>query len=66
MNEQKMHDAVMAILAQAGAGEEPFGLPIAITRGVPTPPLLIEGYKRSMAALWSGKAAAVEMFLCTP
>jgi len=63
---QNTRDAVAAILDQTGGGKEPFGLPIAITREVPTPPLLVEGYKRSMAALWSGQVASVEMFLCAP
>ncbi len=63
---QNTRDAVAAILGQAGGGKEPLGLPIAITREFPTRPLLIEGYKRSMAALWSGQVASVEMFLCAP
>jgi hypothetical protein len=64
--EQQIHDAVTEIMAQVGDGKEPFGLPIAIKRKAPTPPLLVEGYKRSMAVLWSGQVAPVEMFLCSP
>ena len=63
--EQSMRDAVAAILAQADGGKETVGLPIAVARKGPMPPLLIEGYKRSMAALWGG-GASVAMFLCTP
>jgi hypothetical protein len=40
------------------------GLPIAITRGS-KPPLLIEGYKRAMVALWSG-IPALELYFCQP
>src|SRR5579863_7511526 len=63
--EQSTRDIVTAILAQAAGGKAPFGSPIAIAREMPAPPLLIEGYKRSMAVLWSGRAS-VEIYLCTP
>jgi hypothetical protein len=62
--EQGTHDIVATILAQSADGKAPFGLPIAVAREGPAPPLLIEGYKRSMAMLWSGQAAAVAIYLC--
>jgi hypothetical protein len=65
--ERGVRDAVTMILAQTSGGKQAFGLPIAITRkALMMPPLLVEGYKRSMAVLWSGQAVPVEMFLCTP
>ena len=63
--ERDTRDLVTAILAQAAAGKAPYGLPIAVAREAPRLPLLIEGYKRSMAALWSGQAS-VEIYLCIP
>jgi hypothetical protein len=64
-DEQKTRDIVTAIRTQAAGGKAPFGLPIAVAREMPAPPLLIEGYKRAMAALWSGQAS-VEIYLCIP
>jgi hypothetical protein len=63
--EQSTRDIVTAILALAAGGKAPFGFPIAVAREMPAPPLLIEGYKRSMAVLWSGRSS-VEIYLCIP
>jgi len=63
--EESMRAKVVAIQNAARKGQLPIGLPIAIIREGPMTPLLIEGYKRSMAALWSG-AAVIKMFLCHP
>jgi hypothetical protein len=64
--EQGTRDIVIAIMAEAARGRAPVGLPIAVAREVPVPPLLIEGYKRTMAALWSGQDASIEIYLCIP
>lgn len=63
-NEPGIKRNVELMLEQSRSGKEPHGLPIAISRE-PMPPLLIEGYKRAMVALWAGHSS-IEMYLCTP
>lgn len=62
--EQELRESVRAI--QQSGGERPLGCPIAVERQSPKPSILIEGYKRSMAALWSNESAPIEMYLCDP
>src|SRR5260370_23590840 len=63
--ERDIHDAVREMLNLAHRGQVPFGLPIAIAREAPAFRLLIEGYKRSMMALWDDWAS-IEIYLCIP
>lgn len=49
----------------ADAARAPFGSPIAVVLPSPLPPLLVEGYKRSMAAILRGDLS-VGMYLCEP
>ena len=41
------------------------GSPIAVKKSASATPLLIEGYKRSLVALWSD-AGSIEIFICQP
>jgi hypothetical protein len=65
IDEPSIREHVQEMLALRSNGQEPFGLPIAIERPASMPPLLIEGYKRAMAALWDGRPS-MEIYLCTP
>ena len=62
--ERSMRADAMALQKAAEQGKAPIGLPLAINRSAPMSPLLVEGYKRSMVALWS-RAQSIEMFLCS-
>jgi hypothetical protein len=61
----EMRAIVYKIAADIAAGRQPLGIPIAVVRPLPAPPLLIEGYKRSMARLWRNEPS-IELFLCKP
>jgi hypothetical protein len=65
IDEQRMRNLVHEIIDLSRQHQEPIGLPIAIEREAPLSPLLIEGYKRAMAALWDGRPS-IEIYLCTP
>jgi hypothetical protein len=60
-----MCNAVLAIIEQF-LDHRPPGLPIAVTQEPPMPPILIEGYKRSLAALWKDDTDPIEIYLCDP
>jgi hypothetical protein len=60
-----MGAAVHAINTAVAAGQPPAGVPIATVMHSPAPPLVLEGYKRSMAALWRNEPS-LEFFLCRP
>jgi hypothetical protein len=62
--EVNMRADVQAIVDDMAAGRQPVGRPIAVERRT-EPPLLLEGYKRSMAALWRDESST-EIFLCQP
>ena len=59
-----MRESVASMLQRVRNGEVLNGKPVAVVR-VGAPPILIEGYKRGMAALWSG-ASVVRLFFCAP
>ncbi|HVB79036.1 MAG TPA: hypothetical protein VNE82_03685 [Candidatus Binataceae bacterium] len=65
VDEPAMRERARKMLDLSSRGQEPFGFPIAIERPAPMPPVLIEGYKRSMVALWAG-CPSMEIYLCTP
>jgi len=62
--EGTMRAAVHAINSEIGTGRNPPGLPIAVVQPSPAP-VLLEGYKRAMAALWRG-SPSIELFFCEP
>jgi hypothetical protein len=64
-DELDMHRHVLAISDKLVDGQITWGIPVAVSRGVSNPPVLIEGYKRSLAVLW-GSNASIEMHLCAP
>jgi hypothetical protein len=64
--DENMRDAVIAISAASASGNPPHGSPIAVTHPAPRPPLLIEGYKRSMAAILDNKTLEIEILFCSP
>jgi len=63
--ERRTRDGVLATLDLARRGVRWTGRPIAVTRPDAAAPLLIEGYKRSMAALRSG-VPSLEVYFCCP
>jgi hypothetical protein len=64
-DEAKMRDAVWKMVSLTRSGQKAPGAPIAISREVPMSHLLIDGYRRAMAALWDG-CPSIEIYLCTP
>lgn len=56
---------VMEVAAELSAGKAPLGTPIAAVPGGSTPPVLIEGYTRCMAALRTGQES-VELYFTSP
>ena len=64
-DELDMHRHVLAISDELADGQITWGIPVAVSRGVSNPPILIEGYKRSLAVLW-GRNASIELHLCAP
>jgi hypothetical protein len=58
-------DSVLAIIAKS-MDQRAYGLPIAVAQEAPNPPILIEGYKRSLAALWKDDPEPIEIYLCDP
>jgi hypothetical protein len=59
-----MRADVQAIVDDMAAGRPPTGRPVAVERRT-EPPLLLEGYKRSMAVLWRDDPS-IELFFCQP
>jgi hypothetical protein len=64
-DEVAMCDSVLAIIENS-IDQKAYGLPIAVTQEAPNPPILIEGYKRSLAALWKDDPEPIEIYLCDP
>jgi hypothetical protein len=62
--EKDMQRAVLKIMKQSE--QKPIGLPIALMREDPMPPVLLEGYKRAMARVWDEKCTSIEIYLCSP
>lgn len=54
-----------AVLRRKQAGELVYGKPIAIRQDADRPPMLIEGYKRSFAALWD-RQQSIDLFIGEP
>jgi len=61
--EKPMREEATTMLEIVRAGGTLNGRPIAIALPDPSPPLLIEGYKRSMVAMWNGDET-VRMYFC--
>jgi hypothetical protein len=60
-----MCNSVLAIIEQS-LDKTLSGLPVAVAQQAPKPPILIEGYKRSLAALWKDDSDTIEIYLCDP
>jgi hypothetical protein len=60
-----MCNSVLAIIEQS-LDKTLSGLSIALAQQAPKPPILIEGYKRSLAALWKDDSDTIEIYLCDP
>jgi hypothetical protein len=57
--------SLLAMIGLSGRGVQFNGRPIAVLRPETSGPLLIEGYKRAMAALLSG-TQSIELYFCSP
>jgi hypothetical protein len=65
VDEPAMRERAQKMLDLCSNGQQPFGFPIAVERPALMAPVLIDGYKRAMVALWAGRSS-MEIYLCTP
>ena len=63
--EVTMRNIILEILANEG-GTNFTGTAVAVLDGESRPPILVEGYKRCMAALWDENRREVDVHLCSP
>jgi hypothetical protein len=65
VDEPAMRERAQKMLDLCSNGQQPFGFPVAVERPAPMAPVLIDGYKRAMVALWAGRPS-MEIYLCIP
>jgi hypothetical protein len=63
--DRPMRSQALEMLELARRGNRFHGSPIAVEAMDQQPPVLVEGYKRCLVALWQG-AASIQLFFCHP